>query len=83
MFVDVSATSAAEARYNPSPKDRADVLGNVRVRQSLRYGEQAYFWTESWQQAEKLAEFDRLADMDYKPTDIADLRRWLEEDDDD
>ncbi len=81
MFVRVSATTAAEVRYVLSPRDRADVLDDARVGRSPRYGDQSYFWTQDWQQAERLADFDYLADMDYQPADMADLLEWLESDD--
>lgn len=39
--------------------------------------EQSYFWTQDWQQAERLAS----SEEDYDPTDVDDLIRWLESND--
>ena len=52
----------------------------ARVARSPRYGSQAYFWTESWQQAERLADFDEIAGMDFEPADFDDLIEWLSSD---
>lgn len=77
MIFHASATSAAETRYVPSVRDRADVLGAARVGRSPRFGDQSYFWTQDWQQAERLADFDYLVDMDYEPASLSDLLEWL------
>lgn len=76
----LSATSSAESHYVPSPQDKADVLGAARVGRSPRYGDQSYFWTQSWQQAETLADYDYLSGMDYEPKNIQDLLEWLDDD---
>ncbi len=39
--------------------------------------DQAYFWTDEWQEGERLADRDRLNGDCYKPTDIDDLIAWL------
>lgn len=81
MIVQLSATNAAENRYVPSPRDGTDVLGGARVGRSPRFGTQSYFWTEDWQQAERLADFDYSADMDFEPKDMDELLAWLDSDD--
>lgn len=49
---------------------------------SPRHGSQSYFWTRDWQQRERLADFDFLIGDVYRPTDVEDLIRFLDDDDD-
>lgn len=77
--VHLSSTSATS--YEPSPADRSNLSQNATVGRSRRYGDQAYFWTEVWQQGEKLANFDYIAGMDYEPKDLDDLFDWLDSND--
>jgi hypothetical protein len=46
---------------------------------SPRHGSQAYFWTTEWQQKERLADWDFLIGNVYRPSDIDDLIRHLDE----
>jgi hypothetical protein len=48
-----------------------------------RHGSQSYFWTLDWQQRERLADFDFLIGNIYRPTDVEDLIRFLDDDDSD
>ena len=81
MFRPSSSSSSLGTRYEPSRLERSDALPGVRVGRSLRYGEQAYFWTDSWQQAETLADFDYMIGDDYRPRSLDDLFEWLESED--
>jgi len=54
----------------------------ARALPSPRHGSQAYFWTREWQQREQLADYDFLIGDTYKPSDVEDLIRELESDDD-
>ncbi len=76
--VHFSSTSATV--YAPSPSDRSSLYEGAQVGLSRRYGDQAYFWSEAWQQGETLATFDYIAGMDYAPTDLDDLFEWLDSD---
>lgn len=46
-------------------------------REELGDPDQAYFWTDEWQEGERRADRDRLNGDYYKPTDIDDLIAWL------
>ena len=81
QFIRITS-STAESRYRPAANERTDSLGDATIARSPRYSSQAYFWTQDWQQAEKLAEFDLMAGSDYEPSGFEDLVRWLREDED-
>ncbi len=75
-------SSSAQSRYVPSGREGTGTIGNAVPARSRRYGSQSYFWTQSWQQGERLADLDLLTGDEYQPTDVDDLLRWLESDDD-
>lgn len=71
-----SATTASETEL------RAFAMGATRPSRALsspRHGSQAYFWTNEWQQSERLADLDLLigGEYAYRPTDVEDLIREL------
>jgi hypothetical protein len=78
-YFDIRESTAASS-YRPLRQEHADSVDNSRPGRSLRTAEQAYFWTERWQQGEKLADYDYVAGADYEPADVDDLIRWLNED---
>jgi hypothetical protein len=73
-------SSSSQSRYVPAANERTDSLENAIPARSPRYSSQAYFWSQDWQQGEKLADWDLFTGGDYEPTDIEDLIRWLDED---
>jgi hypothetical protein len=74
------AESSASGRYVPLRQEHADSVDGSRPARSLRLSEQAYFWSERWQQGERLADYDYMAGTDYQPANLEDLMRWLKED---
>ena len=61
--------------------DAATATGGESTR-SPRYGSQRYFWSQSWQRAERLADYDLLVGDDFRPASRDDLFEWLDADED-
>lgn len=80
MELSPAASSSSDPRVMPGLQESHIIEG--RVAPSLKYGPQAYFWTQDWQQAERLAHHDFLIGDVYEPSDVEDGIAWLHDDED-
>jgi hypothetical protein len=75
------ARPSTATRINVRPEIHA-AEANARALSDLSLSlDQRYFWTLEWQQKERLADWDILIGAVYRPKDVEDLIRSLQEDD--